>query len=108
MDRRTSASGLRCRPGDLARIVTSTNPALIGVIVEIEGLRLDGRWDVLLEKPAFGFTYRGKRPVATREFAFWDASLEPLPRCERCVSRQLADLRPDQLETMGQIVQATH
>ncbi len=92
-------AGLRCRPGDLARVKASTNPSLVGTIVEIEGLRRDGRWDVLLEKPAFGFTRIGKRPVITREFSFWDASLEPLPRKERAVSRRTADRRPGEVHS---------
>lgn len=84
---------LRCRPGDLARVVTSRNPALIGTIVAIQRMRLDGRWDVLLEKPAFGFTKWGNRPVVTCEFSFWDESLEPLPEEVRRISRQTAGLR---------------
>lgn len=91
-----SKTRLRCRPGDLARVVTSRNPALVGTIVAIQRLRSDGRWDVLLEKPAFGFTGRMKRPVVTREFSFWDASLEPLPQEAWRISRRLACLRPEQ------------
>lgn len=78
MERKTKTGWLRCRPGGLAKVVTSKNPALVGTIVTIQRLRFDGRWDVLLEAPAFGFTGRMKRPVVTREFSFWDASLEPL------------------------------
>lgn len=91
-----SKTRLRCRPGDLARVVTSRNPALVGTIVAIQRLRSDGRWDVLLEKPAFGFTGRMKRPVVTREFSFWDASLEPLPQEASRISRRRACLRPEQ------------
>ncbi|MBJ9694130.1 hypothetical protein [Burkholderia cenocepacia] len=70
----------RCRVGDLAKVVASKNPALIGTIVTIQRMRSDGRWDVLLEAPAFGFTGRMKKPIVTREFSFWDESLEPLPQ----------------------------
>lgn len=91
-----SKTRLRCRPGDLARVVASRNPALVGTIVAIQRLRSDGLWDVLLEKPAFGFTERMKRPVVTREFSFWDASLEPLPQEAARISRQSACLRPEQ------------
>lgn len=98
MERETGVRGLRCRPGDLARVVASTNPALIGTIVTIQRMRSDGRWDVLLEKPAFGFTGRAKRPVITRQFSFWDGSLEPLPDVVRRVSRQTACLRPEQAQ----------
>ncbi|ALX46428.1 hypothetical protein AQ610_29200 [Burkholderia humptydooensis] len=80
----------------MAKVVASRNPALIGTIVAIQRMRADGRWDVLLEKPAFGFTGRMKRPVLTREFSFWDASLEPLPDEARRISRQTACLRPEQ------------
>ncbi len=99
---------LRCRPGDLARVVASTNPALIGTIVTIQRLRSDGRWDVLLEKPAFGFTGLMKRPVVTREFSFWDASLEPLPESARSVSRRAAYLRPESSEGWEAFELASH
>ncbi|ABY40509.1 hypothetical protein 2.17 [Burkholderia phage Bups phi1] len=89
---------MRCRPGDLARVVASSNPALIGTIVTIQRMRSDYRWDVLLETPAFGITERAKRPVVTREFSFWDASLEPLPQSAIFVSRRAAYLRPRENE----------
>lgn len=99
---------LRCRPGDLARVVASTNPALIGTIVTIQRMRSDGRWDVLLEKPAFGFTARAKRPVITREFSFWDASLEPLPDVVRRLSRRTAYLHPQHMRDAELTEQAAH
>ncbi len=91
-----SKTRLRCRPGDVARVVASRNPALIGTLVTIQRMRSDGRWDVLLENPTFGFTGRMKRPVLTREFSFWDASLEPLPDVAWRISRRTACLRPEQ------------
>ncbi len=99
---------LRCRPGDLARVVTSTNPALIGTIVTIQRMRSDGRWDVLLEKPAFGFTGRAKRPVITRQFSFWDGSLEPLPDVVRRLSRRTAYLHPQHMRDAELTEQAAH
>lgn len=99
---------LRCRPGDLARVVASTNPALIGTIVTIQRLRSDGRWDVLLENEAFGFTARAKRPVITREFSFWDASLEPLPDVVRRLSRRTAYLHPQHMRDAELTEQAAH
>jgi len=86
----------RCQPGDLARVVASRSPALLGTIVTIQRLRSDGRWDVLLESEAFGFTSREKRPVVTREFSFWDASLEPLPETAHRINRRTACLHPEQ------------
>lgn len=86
-------SRLRCRAGDIARIVASTNPALVGGVVLVERLRADGRWDVTLERPAFGLTARGRRPVVTQEFAFNDVSLEPIALANMDFSRLLADLR---------------
>lgn len=99
---------LRCRPGDLARVVTSTNPALIGTIVTIQRMRSDGRWDVLLEKPAFGFTGRAKRPVITRQFSFWDGSLEPLPQAVLRLSRRTAYLHPQHMRDAELTEQAAH
>lgn len=91
-------SRLRCRAGDIARVVASTNPALVGGVVLVERLRTDGRWDVTLERPAFGLTARGRRPVVTQEFTFKDASLEPIARANMEFSRLLADLRLDALK----------
>lgn len=89
---------LRCRAGDIARVVASTNPALVGGVVLVERLRVDGRWDVTLERPAFGLTARGRRPVVTQEFTFKDASLEPIAQANMAFSRLLADLRLDALK----------
>lgn len=86
-------SRLRCRAGDIARVVASTNPALVGGVVLVERLRMDGRWDVTLERPAFGLTARGRRPVVTQGFTFKDSSLEPIAQANVEVSRLLADLR---------------
>lgn len=85
-------SRLRCRAGDFARVVASTNPALIGGVVLVERLRMDGRWDVTLERPAFGLTARGRRPVVTQEFTFKDSSLEPIAQANIQFSRLLVDL----------------
>lgn len=103
-----SKTRLRCRPGDLARVVASRNPALVGTIVTIQRLRSDGRWDVLLENPAFGFTGRMGRPVITRDFSFWDASLEPLPQEMWQVSRRTVCLRPEQTNGAELIALAAH
>ncbi len=108
MKRETGVNRLRCRPGDLARVVASTNPALIGTIVTIQRMRSDGRWDVLLEKPAFGFTGRAKRPVITREFSFWDGSLEPLPQAVLRLSRRTAYLHPQHMTDAELTGQAAH
>ncbi|WP_157378074.1 hypothetical protein [Burkholderia ubonensis] len=84
---------LRCRPGDLAKVKASTNSALVGAVVLIERLRADGRWDVVLDRPAFGLTAQGRRPVVTWEFTFKDESLEPLAQENALFNRLLADLR---------------
>lgn len=71
---------LRCRPGDLARVVHSTNPALIDQIVVVERWRQDhGRWAVcLLGGAVLGVTLSGREPVVTSRYGFRDSSLEPL------------------------------
>lgn len=91
--KKDSNKRLRCRAGDLARVVMSTNPALVGVVVLIERLRSDGRWDVVLDRPAFGLMARSKRPVVTQEFTFRDESLEPLAQANSRFNRLMADLR---------------
>lgn len=71
--------GLRCRPGDLARVVYSANPLLIGRTVFIEGWGGHGRWNVtLLGAPSFGLEFETKRPVVGNKTAFRDSSLAPI------------------------------
>lgn len=70
---------LRCRPGDLARIIHSRRPELMNRIVFVEYLYDSERWAItLLGEPAFGLTERGRRPVVTNEFSIRDWRLEPL------------------------------
>ncbi|MCM2546216.1 hypothetical protein ACVCII_03920 [Burkholderia glumae] len=70
---------LRCRPGDLARVVYSTNPTLLGRTVIVEEWGEHDRWNVtLLGAPAFGLSFRTRRPIVTNKTAFRDSSLVPL------------------------------
>ena len=81
MDREASAVRLRCRPGDLARVVHSINPALIDQIVVVERWRHEhGRWAVcLLGGPVLGVALSAREPIITSRYGFRDSSLEPLP-----------------------------
>ncbi len=74
------APRLRCRPGDLARVVHSINPALIDQIVVVERWRNEhGRWAVrLLGGVALGVTLSTRQPIITARYGFRDSSLEPL------------------------------
>ncbi|WP_186183033.1 hypothetical protein [Burkholderia gladioli] len=72
---------LRCRPGDLARVIYAKNPALIGRICLVERMHdcSVGRWEVkLLGMPAFGITQNTNCPVVTNDFLCRDVSLLPL------------------------------
>lgn len=72
---------LRCRPGNLARVIRSNNPALVGRIAVVERIHdiEVGRWEVtILGAPVFGITKRHKRPVITNRFVCRDTSLVPL------------------------------
>ncbi|UVS93464.1 hypothetical protein [Burkholderia glumae] len=71
---------LRCRPGDLARVVCSRNPALSGRTVIVENFCDEhGRWFVvLLGEPAFGFSINDGRPMISNDAYFRDTSLVPL------------------------------
>lgn len=92
MDRRTSASGLRCRPGDLARVIYAKSPLLIDRMVIVEGWNDDGRWNVrLLGDPCFGVAMYSKRPVITCAFAARDSSLEPIVPSDVNFSRRMVD-----------------
>lgn len=71
---------LRCRPGDLARVVYSKFPTLIGRIVYVQDFDEEaGRWLVLLlGEPHFGITEKTKRPIIGNEWICRDSSLVPL------------------------------
>lgn len=73
-------NGLRCRPGGLARVIYSCNPALVGQEVIVEEWQPElGRWRVcLLRGPAFGVGMLTGRPFFTAHYNFRDSSLEPL------------------------------
>ncbi|WP_244120369.1 hypothetical protein [Burkholderia gladioli] len=73
-------ANMRCRPGDLARVVHSTNPMLMGRTVIIENFcEEQERWFVtLLGEPAFGLGIKSGRPMISNEVYFRDTSLVPL------------------------------
>lgn len=79
MDRRMSASGLRCRPGDLARVVSAWNPALIGRVVLIKAAHSKTEWVVtLLGAPGVTLTKNRKRIAASNCALAYDSALEPI------------------------------
>nr|WP_319002016.1 hypothetical protein [Burkholderia contaminans] len=79
MDRETGASRLRCRPGDLARVVTAWNPALVGRIVLIKVAHSQAEWVViLLGEPGMTLTKNRKRIVASNCVLAYDSALEPI------------------------------
>jgi hypothetical protein len=73
-------SKLRCRPGDLARIIYSKHPTLIGRIVYVEAFNGEvGKWEVLLlGQPHFSFGQKTGRPMIGNDLFARDSSLVPL------------------------------
>jgi hypothetical protein len=74
-------ANLRCRAGDLARVIYSSNPTLVGriVLVECWNDETNDRWETtVFGVPTLGLELRTKRPVVTTKFAFRDTSLLPL------------------------------
>jgi hypothetical protein len=71
---------LRCRPGDLAKIIHSINPAIIGRTVLVEEWASEHeRWSVtLLGAPSFGIGVVTRRPQIGNKKLFRDSSLLPL------------------------------
>ncbi|WP_186010918.1 hypothetical protein [Burkholderia gladioli] len=70
---------LRCRPGDLARVVRSKNPALPGRIVVVDRLRAADCWEVtVLGEAVFGVAVGDHGPILTNYYLFPDYALEPL------------------------------
>lgn len=83
MDRGTGESGLRCRPGDLARVVSAWNPALIGRVVLIKTAHSRTEWVVtLLGEPGVTLTKNRKRIAASNCMLAYDSALEPIRAVE--------------------------
>lgn len=79
VNRETSVSGLRCRPGDLARVVSAWNPALIGRVVLIKAAHSKTEWVVtLLGEPGVTLTKNRKRIAASNCALAYDSALEPI------------------------------
>jgi hypothetical protein len=78
MNREAMGNELRCKAGDLARVVRSSNRALMNRIVKIARLHGDGRWEcVLIGDAVLGLADDGDGLVLTRDWLFPDACLEP-------------------------------
>lgn len=83
MERQTRVSGLRCKPGDLARIKAAWNPALIGRIVLIKAAHSEAEWVVsLIGEPGVTLTKNRKRIAASNFALAYDSALEPIPTTE--------------------------
>lgn len=72
--------GLRCKPGDMAKIVYSRTPGLKGKRVVVgEWCARFGRWEVqLLDGPHLGLSIKDGRPMLSSRCYFQDSSLEPI------------------------------
>lgn len=85
-------SRLRCRPGDVARVVRSPNEALVGRIVEVMQMHFDGRWECeLAGPPVMGLADDGDGLILTRDWLFPDYCLEPRPGDKRNALPALAE-----------------
>ncbi|WP_257803303.1 hypothetical protein [Burkholderia glumae] len=88
---------LRCRAGDLARVVSAWNPALVGRVVvvrEMHSVR-DREWRItLLGEPGFTLTKNRFRLGIGNNMLAGDEQLEPL--------------HPEELETPEQAREVSH
>ncbi|KOE23103.1 hypothetical protein [Burkholderia multivorans] len=83
MKRETGVRGLRCRPGELARIKEAWNPALIGRIVLVKAAHSETEWVVmLLGEPGITLTKNRKRIAASNCVLAYDSALEPIRAVE--------------------------
>ncbi|WP_244135879.1 hypothetical protein [Burkholderia vietnamiensis] len=70
---------LRCRPGDLARILSAWNATLIGRIVFVESQHSDTEWRItLLGEPGMTLSKDNDRLVIVNRMIALDSALEPL------------------------------
>jgi hypothetical protein len=71
--------GLRCRPGDLARVVSAWNPALVGRTVLVLRIHRTSEWRVtLLGEPGLTLTKNRRRLGIGNEMLADDSQLEPV------------------------------
>ncbi|AIO24462.1 hypothetical protein CEQ23_22130 [Burkholderia cepacia] len=78
MSREASGMKLRCRAGDTARVVHSSNASLIDRIVTVVQMHEDGRWECeLIGRSVLGCADDGEGLILTRDWLFSDAYLEP-------------------------------
>jgi hypothetical protein len=70
---------LRCRPGDLARVVSAWNPALVGRIVLVVRIHKSTEWAItLLGEPGITLTKNRHRLGIGNNMLADDAQLEPI------------------------------
>ena len=78
MNQMAKGTELRCKAGDTARVVRSSNEALIDRIVTVMQLHEDGRWECeLVGRPVLGCADDGEGLILTRDWLFPDTCLEP-------------------------------
>ncbi|MCW3581582.1 hypothetical protein [Burkholderia cenocepacia] len=78
MNRKAKGTELRCKAGDLARVVHSPNEALFNRIVSVVQLHEDGRWECeLVGAPVLGLADDGEGLILTRDWLFPDSYLQP-------------------------------
>ncbi len=83
---------LRCRPGDVARVVSSPNEALVGRLVEVVQIHFDGRWECeLAGPPVMGLADDGGGLILTSDWLFPDCCLEPRPGYKHTASPAFAE-----------------
>lgn len=83
---------LRCRPGDVARVVWSPNEALVGRFVEVVQIHFDGRWECeLAGPPVMGLADDGDGLILTCDWLFPDCCLEPQPGYKHTALPALAE-----------------
>ncbi|ARK91098.1 hypothetical protein BOC42_28140 [Burkholderia pseudomallei] len=74
-----STARLRCRPGDLARVVSAWNPALVGRIVLVGRIHKSTEWTItLLGEPGITLTKNRRRLGIGNNMLADDAQLEPI------------------------------
>lgn len=74
-----STARLRCRPGDLARVVSAWNPALVGRIVLVGRIHKSTEWTItLLGEPGVTLTKNRRRLGIGNNMLADDAQLEPI------------------------------
>lgn len=100
-----STARLRCRPGDLARVVSAWNPALVGRIVLVGRIHKSTEWTItLLGEPGITLTKNRRRLGIGNNMLADDTQLEPIHGLMRDSNTTIGEAVPRPREPRRELI----